>query len=1631
MKGKILKASVIILLIITMTIANFIFVGNTLISYALDNISTNNSNIEFSVYFKDENGEQVTNIEREVNSSNTNLYFHLRVKKQGYFNGKITLNESNFKLGEAQSTYINKIEGNVITLNQINAGEDAEIEIPVKFTRTETFDLSLLNIESKIRLEGIYKDSSEKDKEIEADKVVTLKIISGNVISENIENSSKIITNKTLTVAGEEKRVVQILLNVGLKDNNYPIKEIDVNANVPDMNNEQPKVSTISNLNTMTNYQDNYENKQININFQNNKTEENNIVWKNSGNESIVLTYLYKTDNIEDIKVNGKVSITLYDDTKVETDLQEIIVNKDEEKEEIITTNIEQSETTMYKGKLYQGIDRDYATKASINVNAENIINYMEIKEKDVFVKATDYEVNSALQGTIANVVYKNTVINKEQLFNIIGEEGNIVITNEDGEVIATITKDVQAEENGNIVINYGEEGQKGITIKTTAPVKGGKIDIINHKTIKQIDENLIRDSINFNTALFVTTNLNENQEDKEYPKQIVKAELKDTVTEATLETNKRELSTVIENEIELKAILKSKSESNDLYKNPILNVEFPEDVEAITINDVSIMYEDELKIKNCTLDGRVLKIEIEGEQTQYSGSAVEGANIVINARVRLNKKTATKDTQIIMTYSNEKARAYANEGKASIDIKIVAPTDVTTVTTIEQLNVEEVNQDTTKEVILQRGTEEKEISPQIEVINNKDIAIKDVKVLGNLPTEEGEGAVGINLTSPISVENGTVYYTENENATDDLSNQDNKWSEQIENQSTVKKYLIVANEVNSQDSIVASYNAVIPANLEYNENASQDYQVTYTDSETNLYSTVKSTQLTMTTGTGPKLEAKITAKVGNDEIKNGDQIKAGEVIKYHIEVSNTGTEVVNNVTISAPVPQGTTYVEAKENFEFTGASYYVEVAKDKCEETIDQIPVGETVTKEYEVRVNKDVTDGTSISNKCTAKFDDVTTESNELSSILKAGDIRVSLKRVTTKEVTLYKNQAIEYGVLVENLSSKQQENVKLKTNLMDGLNAKKIELLTGSVDEELSNEDGLIFTDISYSDEIDLGNFAAGEMKLLYYTIFPTVAGKIELSMVAEQGNNKYRSNLWEDTVVERKVGISMSSDKSKYIKSGDSIEYTITVVNTGTAKIQGLVINDEISRFLKINSITLNDEKIELPEENEINIVLDMEIGEKAIIKISVTAIDEGDIEVNSNTLMITNQAIAEYGGEEIAKTEEITHIMQLTNQSIYDENPDGVDYDYDKKPDDSDDKKDDDSDNNIANGTNIISGIAWYDENRNGKKDDNEKTLSGIKVNLLDSETNKLVKDKSGNTLTATTGKNGTYILSNISKGKYIVIFNYDTTTYTVTKYKAEGIDETRNSNAVINEVTIEGNSNNIASTDIIQIDNNNISDINIGLIKLQNFDLKLDKFVSKILVQNSAGTTVTEYNDSTMAKTEIHSKLINGSTVIIEYKIRVTNAGEVDGYVKKIADYIPSDLKFSSELNRDWYQTGSNLYNTSLANEKILAGESKEVTLVLTKAMTENNVGRVNNTAEIVEAYNELGLQDSNSTPGNKTQGENDMGSADVIISIGTGEAILYTSIIVIFVIAILGVVTIILIKKIKKNEIRQKSNKI
>ena len=140
----------------------------------------------------------------------------------------------------------------------------------------------------------------------------------------------------------------------------------------------------------------------------------------------------------------------------------------------------------------------------------------------------------------------------------------------------------------------------------------------------------------------------------------------------------------------------------------------------------------------------------------------------------------------------------------------------------------------------------------------------------------------------------------------------------------------------------------------------------------------------------------------------------------------------------------------------------------------------------------------------------------------------------------------------------------------------------------------------------------------------------------------------------------------------------------------------------------------------------------------------------------------------------------------------------------------------------------------------------------------------------------------------------------------------------------------------------------------------------------------------------------------------------ITNNGNVAGYAKKIVDYLPDGLEFNSNMNQDWYASGDTIVCTSLENEIINPGESKEVKLLLTKKMTENGTGTVTNKAEITETYNDQGLEDV------KSEEDDSNSTANVIIGVATGGPIVYITL-TITILAIIACGAYIINKKILK----------
>ena len=502
--------------------------------------------------------------------------------------------------------------------------------------------------------------------------------------------------------------------------------------------------------------------------------------------------------------------------------------------------------------------------------------------------------------------------------------------------------------------------------------------------------------------------------------------------------------------------------------------------------------------------------------------------------------------------------------------------------------------------------------------------------------------------------------------------------------------------------------------------------------------------------------------------------------------------------------------------------------------------------------------------------------------------------------------------------------------------------------------------------------------------------TFTGNLDtlMTVTADQVDEHY-SNMYRLRAAEIDMSIVQNELEEQYIKEGTEYSYRFTVKNNGDAvarsNVMTMTIPDGIS-FVKA-TYTINGETKTLDRitNNTFTIkFVDFQPDYEMVVDITVRA----DMLPNSKDKEIITSATLETDEVNTITSNEVTAIIE------YDPN----------------------ANHNNSGGPNEtmgykITGTAWLDVNQNGERDDDENGIANIPVLLLDKNTNNVVTNPDTNEpIQTSTSSDGKYELNGLENGEYLVVFAYDSSNFSLTEYQKEGVNERFNSDAIDVNLTINGERKIAGITDTLTIDNENVRDIDIGLYTASKFDLRLDKYVDKIsLTTPTIGTRVDEYNNSELAKVEVLSQNLGKSSAVIEYKIVVTNEGSVPGYVNKIVDYLPENVDFNTELNTDWYLSDNgNIYNSSLSDQKINPGESKEIKLIVSTQITESMLGTTTNNSEIYESYNDLGLQDIDSTVANKIETEDDMGKADVIFSLVTGKIVMYTSIAFV-VIAIIG----------------------
>ena len=219
-------------------------------------------------------------------------------------------------------------------------------------------------------------------------------------------------------------------------------------------------------------------------------------------------------------------------------------------------------------------------------------------------------------------------------------------------------------------------------------------------------------------------------------------------------------------------------------------------------------------------------------------------------------------------------------------------------------------------------------------------------------------------------------------------------------------------------------------------------------------------------------------------------------------------------------------------------------------------------------------------------------------------------------------------------------------------------------------------------------------------------------------------------------------------------------------------------------------------------------------------------------------------------------------------------------------------------------------------------------------------------------------------------------------------------------------------------------------DEDIEKVRVLYFDLALRKWVTNTMVTENGQTFVTETghhaedDPEEVVKVDLKKSKINSVVVKFEYKVRITNEGEIAGYAKEIKDRIPDGLEFEEADNPNWKMLEDGTVVTDELKDKLLQpGESAEVTIVLKWINSATNMGVKINVAEINKDYNDYGTPDIDSTPNNNVPGEDDIDDAPVMLTVKTGSQDLkYMLAILVVLTALVGSVNL-LKKNLQKNK--------
>ena len=1068
----------------------------------------------------------------------------------------------------------------------------------------------------------------------------------------------------------------------------------------------------------------------------------------------------------------------------------------------------------------------------------------------------------------------------------------------------------------------------------------------------------------------------------------------------------------------------------------------------------------------------KAILIKISGTQQDFiSSTIVGGTTIVLNTNIKLKELTPTQqNNEVKLYYFNENKTNYENTtivqleeeytcGINNTQINYIAPVEFNTIqkmtgfdnegTIISSINAEK------QEGKIEILTQAKKVTNTITLMNNTGNETTTIKTIGRIPHigakniitgEELGNTINLKLISKINFLEGaqkeyTVYYTTNGEADTNLENAQNGWTAEPQNLEEIKSYMIVVNSISQGEKLVFEYTTQIPKMLEHGEYTYSTVATYYTNNtEVGSVEEIAETNIIgLTTGIGARANIEISA--GIDE---GANLTEGQKVKYKIKVENTGRIPAENVVIRNPIPEGTTYIEEtvvnNDIGTFDKYTYYSSSNELKWE--IGKIEEGQEVELQYNVVVdnipsileyygtqegftekdgkfyiikkdeqtgNEIITEITElptivITNSASLQADNIEKEvkSNETYNQVVKSYFNILEESSKAKAVYLEEGENYKYTVIVENKTELQIKNVNISKVIPEGISYKSSEISQGSGKisfDQTNNKLTAAFPVLEAYEVIEL------EIDVVTNKLQGDIYKKeiITNSIISADGLETNTSSSVSNTIAKPKITAKLESNiKQRYVYEKDIIMYNISITNENDANISNLCINNIIPEGTKFISgiYTKHGQEYQILSDGtkQVKVETSLEQGTITVqIKVQVENITS-DIE----ELDIINKAILSANNVEEFEIGQIKHTVINTGNNNGGENGDS-----------SEDGANGGSGEKGEDGKirYKIKGTIWEDSNKDGERQDSEELIKGISVYLI-KENGEIVKDyKTGEEKSTITDLDGDYEFNNVEPGKYMVVFIYDNNEYEITEYQKYNIINDRNSDAILKIINFNGQEREAGVTDVLEITNRTLLSIDLGIYKKPKFNLKLEAGITNITVKTIKGTTQTDYNMSNLAKAEIKSKEIKGATVLVEYTLKIINNGDIAGSVTQIVANKPTGLIFNSNLNQHWYEgNDTKIYLSGISDKIIKPGESANVKLILTKQMTENNVGKIENEFIITKTYNHKGLVDSNSNDNTAV--------VTCLLTVSTGMAQMYTGTAIILLV-IIGIGVYVIRKKL------------